>query len=132
MSTLSLIPLVIMSQAAPAEEPAAPPSTPEEEAQHNQSIGGPGLNTTAKEEAEELDNQIIEGRQRRCGDPLVEQRDDLIGDIDIRRGDQNLVCIEDGFRVSRFQDLDQDRVERGQKLFPRVPKRPLQSGLAAL
>ena len=64
MSTLSLIPLVIMSQAAPVEEPANPASAQEDEARHNQSIEGPGLNTTAKEEAEELDNQIIEGRER--------------------------------------------------------------------
>ncbi|MEM1053142.1 MAG: hypothetical protein AAGI28_13715 [Pseudomonadota bacterium] len=62
MSAISLLPLMILMQAAPGDEPATAP--PVEEAEHNQSIGREGLNTTAKEEADELDNQIIEGRER--------------------------------------------------------------------
>ena len=66
MSAASLLPFMILMQASPGEEPAtAPPIEGEaEEPARNQSIDRDGLNTTAKEEADELDNEIIEGRER--------------------------------------------------------------------
>jgi hypothetical protein len=72
MGMASLIPLIVLAQPLPQDEPAAEPTPPEtEQAQEaedlpdrNQSIDREGLNVRAKEEAEELDNQIIEGRER--------------------------------------------------------------------
>ena len=58
MSSASLLPFMILLQAAPGEEPATAP--PVEDAEHNQSVENPGLNTTAKEEAEELKKQLEE------------------------------------------------------------------------
>jgi len=62
MSTISLLPLMILMQAAPGEEPATAPI--DEAPERNQSIDRDGLNTSAKEEADELDNQVIDGRER--------------------------------------------------------------------
>lgn len=70
MSMTSLLPFMVLMQAAPGEEPATAPSGEEaldeasKKASRNQSIDRDGLNTTTKEEAEPLDNQIIEGRER--------------------------------------------------------------------
>jgi len=66
MSIAPLLPFMILMQASPGEEPATAPQAGEsgQELERNQSVSGPGLNTTAKEEADELDNQIIEGRER--------------------------------------------------------------------
>jgi hypothetical protein len=72
MGMASLIPLIVLAQPLPQDEPAPEPTPPEtEQAQEaedlpdrNQSIDREGLNVRAKEEAEELDNQIIEGRER--------------------------------------------------------------------
>ncbi|WP_298301140.1 hypothetical protein [uncultured Erythrobacter sp.] len=66
MSAISLLPLTILLQAAPGEEPATAPPLDDQAGKpdHNQSIDREGLNTTAKEEADELNNQVIEGRER--------------------------------------------------------------------
>lgn len=54
----SLLPLIILSQSVSSEAPPDP-APAEERTQENE-----GLNTTAKEEPEPLDNQVIEGRAR--------------------------------------------------------------------
>ena len=75
MTGFSLLPLMILAgpmvQDMPAPAPEAPPSAPPatelcdpESQPHNQSVEACQLNTTAKEEAEDLDNQVIEGRER--------------------------------------------------------------------
>lgn len=63
----SLLPLIVLSQSVPAETQTAP-AQPEESAQQEE-----GLNTTAKEEPDPLDNEVIEGRTRPgYTDPLPE------------------------------------------------------------
>lgn len=63
----SLLPLIVLSQSVPAETQTAP-AQPEERAQQEE-----GLNTTAKEEPDPLDNEVIEGRTRPgYTDPLPE------------------------------------------------------------
>ena len=78
MAGFSLLPLVVLSQPMLQEEMQAQPaphpaggqqaSTQQEcdpETQpHNQSVAECQLNTTAREDVEEVDNQIIEGRER--------------------------------------------------------------------
>ncbi len=77
MSSVSLIPLIVMAQPgiqaeAPAQpEPAPTPSSGQgseicdpDNPPHNQSVEECQLNTTAKTETEDVDPQIIEGRER--------------------------------------------------------------------
>lgn len=73
MAAYSLLPLIVLSQpsvqAEPAPAPEPPPEGPSElcdpeKQPHNQTVEECQLNTTAKEEPEELDNRIIEGRER--------------------------------------------------------------------
>lgn len=77
MAVFSLLPLVVLSQPmiqdeppsqravppVPAPETALPDCDPENPP-HNQSVAECQLNTTAQEDPEDLDNQIIEGRER--------------------------------------------------------------------
>ena len=78
MAGFSLLPLVVLSQPMLQEEmPAQPEPQPAggqqtstqqecdpETQPHNQSVAECQLNTTAREDVEEVDNQIIEGRER--------------------------------------------------------------------
>ena len=74
MTGFSLLPLVILAGPMvqdvlpPASDAPVAPSASElcdpETQPHNQSVEACQLNTTAKEEAEDLDNQVIEGRER--------------------------------------------------------------------
>ena len=64
MASISILPLVALAQPMAQDAPPAPPPPEQaQEQQHNQSVGK-GLNTTAKEEAEEIERQILEGRER--------------------------------------------------------------------
>ena len=73
MPTFSLLPLVVLSQPM-LQEDGTPPPPPEPAAEeqgcdpnnlpHNQSVAECQLNTTAKDDVEDVDNQIIEGRER--------------------------------------------------------------------
>ena len=75
MPAFSLLPLVVLSNPMVQDMPAPAPETPQaappaselcdpDTQPHNQSVEACQLNTTAKEEAEDLDNQVIEGRER--------------------------------------------------------------------
>ncbi|AWW75574.1 hypothetical protein CD351_14145 [Erythrobacter sp. KY5] len=65
MSAFSLLPLVILSQpmAQDAGGSTHQEQPQEQEQDHNRTVGE-GLNTTAREEGEDLDRQILEGRER--------------------------------------------------------------------